>query len=374
MNKLGKLKRTRSAPAANLAAWMAVFFSASLAFLHADELPGPLTLNIPVAMNLATPAWLGHPVIPNDTLQSVALPITPPNAHAALLMTVYFTESDDGFLRINWTPNGGGAPVALASNFYEGVGMATSRSLLIPPSTLGTGGTLMLQGTAVALGVQRVEFEWLESRQDLVSQKAGAMLMTTADGTTIPAESANGQPAAAPTGTWEGDIVTVPITTDPQRIETGVEFPVDLDKVPTTARLVLKETGLPLTQHLVVWINQARAGTITPVVPGLGDAGFFTTTASSTSYVGWRNGSFYVPVSFLRQGENTLQISAEQEVPGANGVLLAADDAALAVKDVAFQLNYDASLASKTIELPVLHLSAEPALNSTSQASTAAGP
>ena len=48
-----------------------------------------------------------------------------------------------------------------------------------------------------------------------------------------------------------------------------MEFSVDLDKLPTTARLVLKETGLSLTQHLVVWLNEKRAGTITPVVPGL---------------------------------------------------------------------------------------------------------
>ncbi len=366
MKQISAQKRTRSAPAANLAAWVAVFFSACCALAHAEQLPEPFTINVPVAANLATPFWLGHPVMPADTLETIDLPIAPPNGKAALLITVYFTESDNGFLRINWNPDKGAA-VALATNFYENIGMANSRSLLVPPSTLGAGGTLVLQGTALALGVQRVEFEWLESRQDLVSPKSSAMLVTTAGGATVPAESLTGQAETPPSGAWQGDIVTVPITTDAERIETGVEFPVDLDKVPTTARLVLKETGLPLAQHLVVWINKSRAGTITPVVPGLADAGFFTDSNSATAFVGWRNGSFYVPISLLKAGENSVQFSAEEEMPtGAREV----EDPALAVKDVALQMNYTPPPDPPAVQMPVLHLSAEPSLNSTSVTSS----
>jgi hypothetical protein len=348
--------------AATFVAGSAVFFSASLAFLRADDLPGPLTLDVPVPANLATPAWLGHPVTPVDTLATLDLPITPPDADAALLVTVYFTETDNSFLRINWNPDSG-TPVALASNFYEGVGMANSRSLLIPPSTLGAGGTLVLQGPENGLGVQRIEFEWLESRQDLVSPQTSAMLVTTAAGTTTPAENLNGQPETTGTGTWQGDIVTVPISTEAARVEQGVEFAVQLDKVPTTARLVLKETGLPLTQHLVVWINEARAGTITPVVPGLNDAGFFTNPSSATSYVGWRNGSFYIPVSMLKAGDNSVQFSTEDEVPPPHPNLpTGPTNDPLAVKDVALQMNYAPPPEPAPVELPVLHLSAEPSV------------
>ena len=95
---------TKRWTAANFAVWTAVFFSTASALLRADELPGPLTLNIPVPVNLATPAWMGHPEMPNDTLQTLRLPIAPPTPDAALLITVYFTESDNGFLRINWKP------------------------------------------------------------------------------------------------------------------------------------------------------------------------------------------------------------------------------------------------------------------------------
>ncbi len=137
----------------------------------------------------------------------------------------------------------------------------------------------------------------------------------------------------------------------------------DLDKLPTSARLILKETGLSLTQHLVVWINEKRAGMITPVVPGLGDAGFFSDAATSApSFVGWRNGSFYVPAALLKQGENTLQFSSEDEVPPAQP---AATDPLggppLAVKEVALQMNY-AAIDPIPGQLPILHLSAEPTL------------
>ncbi len=325
-------------------------------------MPPALTLNLPIPVNLATPAWLGHPTLPpNATLVTLDLPITPPDAGAALLVTIYFTESNTGQLRINWNPDSSATAVALADNFYENIGMANSRSLLIPPSMLGAGGTLVLQGTATGLGVQRIKLEWLESRQDLVAPTASAMLVTPSEGATVPAASVNGQPEAPQAGAWDGDTVSVPVTTDAVRIEQGVEFSVDLDKVPTTARLSLKETGMSLTQHLVVWINQARAGTITPVVPGLNDAGFFTNSSSATSYVGWRDGSFYVPVTLLRNGVNTVQFSPEDEVPPALPAPANATATPLAVKDAALQLNYAEPPEPPAADLPVLHLSAEPA-------------
>jgi hypothetical protein len=113
-----------------------------------------------------------------------------------------------------------------------------------------------------------------------------------------------------------------------------------------------------LSQHLVVWINEQRAGTLTPAVPGLTDSGFFTDATSTTTYVGWRDGSFYVPVSLLKDGVNTIQFSAEDEVPAAAGATADANSATpLALKGIALQLNYQAPPSPPVVELPVLHLS-----------------
>jgi hypothetical protein len=184
------------------------------------------------------------------------------------------------------------------------------------------------------------------------------MLVTPSEGSTVAAESVSGQPEAPQAGAWDGDTVTVPISGDPVRIEQGVEFSVDLDKVPTTARVALKETGLSLSQHLVVWINEQRAGTVTPAVPGLNDAGFFTDTTSATTYVGWRDGTFYVPVTLLKDGVNTIQFSSEDDVAAADAsAAVTSSTTPLALKSVALQLNYAAAPLPPQPELPVLHLS-----------------
>ncbi len=299
---------------------------------RADDLPPALTLDLPVPVNLATPAWLGHPDTGTTTLPTLQLPIIPPDASGALLLTVYFTENQTGFLRVIWKTDQGS--VVLADNLYEDVAMTNQRSLLIPPSTLRGPGTLILLSGAGELGVQRVKLEWLESRQDLVSPKTDPMLVTTDTGKTISAATINGLPPAPDNGAWDGDVVTVPLAATAVRVEQGVEFSVDLDKIPTTARVALQEAGLPLEQHLVVWVNEQRAGTLSPALPTLADSGFFTDSSSHTTYVGWRDGSFLIPPDLLHPGVNTIQ---------------------LAVKAFSLQLNYQ---APPTPDLPVLHLSA----------------
>jgi hypothetical protein len=174
------------------------------------------------------------------------------------------------------------------------------------------------------------------------------LLVTSGTGTTQPAQNLDGQPQQAGTGTWQGQIVTVPVTTLPERIEQGVEFSVQLDHVPAAARLALKEAGLPWGKRLVVWINQQRAGTITPQVPDLLDDGF--PADASAPYVGWREGSFYAPVALLKPGPNTLQFSVEDEIPSADSST--GTDAPLAIKDLLLQLNYPPSPPTTDAAVP----------------------
>ncbi len=347
--------RTHSAPAANLAACLAVFFSTAFASLRAIDLPPAVTLNLPIAPNLATPAWLGHPDSPTGALSAIELPITAPDPHASLLVTVYFQEKDNAFLRVLWKSASG--TVVLADNFFEGTGMANQRSLLIPPSTLNGDGSLLFEGGATAQGIQRIKLEWLESRLDLVSPQVTSALVTTSTGATVTQESIANAPETPPAGAWDDDIVNVPLSDAAVRIEEGVDFSVDLDKVPTSARIGLKESGLPLGQHLTVWVNDKRAGTITPNVPRLADSGFFTDTTGATNYVGWRDGSFFIPVSLLKTGVNTVVFSPENEI----GTTPAADanPAPLALKSLALQLNYQPP-PTPAVDLPVLHLSVSP--------------
>ncbi|HUB65991.1 MAG TPA: hypothetical protein VL981_00740 [Candidatus Methylacidiphilales bacterium] len=317
--------------------WLACFLAASL--LRADDLPAPFTIDLPFQANEATPVWLGHPVTPQTVFATLNVPIIPPDPNASLLVTVFFQEEEGGFLRITW--QGTQSAQVLSDNFYEGIGMSNQRSLLISPQTMLTEGTLGFQSGGSILNIRRIKLEWLENQNEIVSPQMQDVLVTPQSGITQPAQTLNGQPSQAETAAWHDQIVNVPITDTPLRIEQGVEFSVQLDSIPISARLALKEAGLPLGKHLTVWINQQQAGAIAPAVPDLLSDGFFSEANSPSTYVGWRDGSFYVPVSLLKNGANTLQFSVEDDLPAASDPASStAPPSPLALKNVVLQLNY----------------------------------
>ncbi len=320
--------------------------------LRAMDGPTSFVLDLPCQPNLATPAWLAHPVTPNTTFATLDLPICPPDANASLLITVFFEEKEGGFLRVNW--QGAVGAQVLCDNLYEGIAMGNQRKLLITSATMQGSGTLHFQCGASILGVQRIKLEWLESQSGLVSPQIQDLLVTPASGPTQSAQTLNGLSTSASDPVWRDQFANVPITAAAERIDQGVEFSVQLDQLPKSGRLTLKESGLPLGQHLVVWLNQQRAGTITPTVPDLMDEGFMISTNPPDMYVGWREGSFYVPVSSLKTGVNTVQFSIESDAPSSSNENAGGTTELLplAVKDVVLQLNYPPAQSAADVSSP----------------------
>lgn len=309
--------------------------------LRAVDLPPPYTVDLPFGTNQATPIWLGHPEVPPRTFAMLNLPIQPPDPTASLLVTVFFQEKEGGFLRINW--QGTQSAQVLSDNFYEGIAMSNQRSLLVSAETMHDPGALSFQCGDAVLGIQRIKLEWLATRDGLVSSGVHDLQVTPAVGQTQPALTLNGQPNPTDPAAWHDQIVTVPITETPERIEQGVEYSVQIDDLPGFARLALKETGLPWGRHIVVWINQKRAGIVTPAVPDLLDGGFFAQTNLSGGYVGWRDASVYVPVALLKAGINAVQFSDEDDAlssDGNSGNPPTGATSPLAIKNVVLQLGY----------------------------------
>jgi hypothetical protein len=337
-----------------LALMAALCVTAHLA-AHALDGPTEFTLDLPFGANEATPLWLGHPVTPAGTFATLDLPITPPDATASLLVTVFYQETTGGFLRISWQgasvppatdgelpgPGEVGASAVLCENFYEGIGMSNQRSLLVPADTLRQGGTLHFQTGASDLGISRIKLEWLENATGLTSPAISDVVVTSANGKSQMAADLAGLPPTAADPAWKGQIVEVPITDVPVRVEEGVDFTVHTDGAPALARIALKEAGLPWGQHLVVWINNQRAGVIQPATPALADPGY---AGIAAPYVGWREGTFFVPTGALTAGDNVLQVSAEPD----DAVQAPADAkstpaAPLALKDLSLELEYPAA-------------------------------
>jgi hypothetical protein len=355
--------------------WACLLLLFVVGSLRASELPAAVTLDLPIPANQATPSWLGHPETPPTTFATLNLPVLAPDANASLLVTVYFQEKQGGFMRVIWKGTQGAQ--LLSYNFYEDIGMANQRSLLISPATLNGDGILTFQCGDSILGIQRIKLEWLENKNGLVSPEVRDIMVTPAIGSTQLAQSFNGEANPTEPGAWQGEIVTVPITDQALRIEQGVEFSVELDKVPGAARLALKEAGLPLGKHLVVWINQQRAGTMTPAVPDLLDDGFLTDGNASTSYAGWRDGSFYAPVSLLKTGINTMQFSEEDDAALTPGNAGASDpwlEPPLAVKAMVLQLNYPPAPAKAGVLQPQLASSPIDPLSPAEYSSTSSEP
>jgi hypothetical protein len=344
----GRLRSARPPIPTELSGWACFLLLFLVGFARASDLPAPVTLDFPISANQVLPNWLGLPETPATIFATLNLPILTPDADASLLVTVYFQEKQGGFMRVLW--KGTQDAQVLSDNFYEDIGMANQRSLLISPAMLVGDGVLTFQCGDSTLGIQRIQLEWIENRNGLVSPSVQGLLVTPATGPTQSAKSLNGQANPAEPGAWENLLVTVPLTDQALRTEQGVEFNIDLDKVPGSARLGLKEAGLSLGKHLVVWVNQQRAGTITPTVPDLRDDGFLTDTNAATSYEGWRDGSFYVPVSLLKAGVNAVQFTREDDAP-APGDAGAADTGTgppMAIKELALQLNYQAAPQAAT--------------------------
>ena len=336
---------------------IAALFGAGASFspLDAQKTADTFTLDLPVAANAPLPAWLGQPATPSGTFATLDVPITPPDGTAALLVTVTFQEQNGGFLRMSWqgapAPTAATEPVAadlpgpgettpssvLCANFYEGIGMDNQRSLLIPAEAMHVPGGLHFQTGGTTLGISRIRLEWLTTSTGLTSSTITDILVTTANGSTRPATELNGQPVISQDPAWHEQAVDVPLTDTPVRIEQGVDFTVQTQGVPKTARLALKENGLPWGQHLVVWLNNQRAGILVPATPELGDPGY-SATADAT-YIGWRAGTFHIPAGILAAGNNTLQVSAEPDA-SAQANEPAPAPTPLALKDVVLQLGY----------------------------------
>jgi hypothetical protein len=323
-------------PFATLPRLLALFVAAAGPVWAAAAPPLSYTLELPLPADLATPEWLGHPTVPAGTFASLDLPLIAPAGGDSLLVTITFQEKEGGFLRLTW--KGAQGEQVLSSNFYEGVAMDSQRTLLVPASVVQGSGTLSLQCGDTVLDIQKIHLEWLEERASLISPEKPDEEVVSSLGHATDVSTLDGQPPAAISPSLDGSMVTVPISSIPQRIEQGVQFSLQLDAPPRAARISFEESGLPWSRHLVLWINQQRAGTITPAVPDLEDTGF--ASSSDQPYVGWRPASIYLPVALMKTGLNTLQLSVENDTDSASNNEEITSSQPLAVNHLLCQFDY----------------------------------
>src|SRR5580698_3945969 len=104
---------------------------ASLCLVQAQETGRSFTFDFgPDAPKQALPSWMpGQPVASPAAHATISFPINPPPGDSDLAVTVYFTETAGGFLRVYWA--GVGDNGMLSDNLFEGIGIPNQRTLLI---------------------------------------------------------------------------------------------------------------------------------------------------------------------------------------------------------------------------------------------------
>lgn len=307
-------------------------------FVHA--LPLPTTVTAPEWLQVRQPDPAAA-----STFASWEFAIKAPTQSGDLAVTFYFTEKEGGFLRLYW--QGAAEAETLCDNLYEGITMPNQRTILIPKSIIGLGGTLtVLAGTSDA-GISRVEWNWVTKATVDVADGASAPALLRAGSQPLRAEDVSGDEAVPTTDRIRGQAVAAVIQESPVRIETGVDFIAALESVPPLARIEVQLLGVPLDRNIAVWINGIPVNQLSLDVPDLSDAGYLPQPqGGSPTYTGWRKGTVFVPASALHTGENVFRF-AWMEPDAASSTMLP-----LALKNFFLQLNFDAPVAPAPTPAP----------------------
>lgn len=275
------------------------------------------------------PAWFQAKPAEPGMLGRAAFGVLPAAEGRDCLVTVCFRESEGGFLRILWEGQDGEA-VTLSENFYEGIGLANKRSLLLSRALVGEGGALVFQSGSQDLGLDKLKLEWLHSVPVQVVEGEGVRVLEEG-GKGLSADELHGDAPFPEEDLWRGEIVTAPLLEKPERIEEGTVFACVLEKAPEQALLEVEVAGLPVDQALRVWVNGTQAGILVPEVPVLEDPGYNRDAAGSVSYAGWRKGRLLLNTEGLRADDNEFQFGPAEK----DGAL-----PPIAVKNLKLQLRY----------------------------------
>lgn len=286
------------------------------------------------------PAWIqlvAAPASSDETLPTLAFDVSPPLAGLEVLVTITFSESEGGFLRLLWTSQDG-QPIALSENFQEGIGMANRRSILIPKELLQSPGRLTIMSDSADLKVAAVRWDWLQPQTfSVASGPAQRWRLIDATGHGRSYTAISGDPPGPSPDQVQNDIITAPILQKPERIEIPTEFSASLTTLPSLARLDGYLTGVPLGVPVRIWINGQDAGYLSIIVPDLADPGYQASATGSASYIGWRHATAWIDTTRLIVGENKIQFEPLWNDQGIRPI---------ALKELCLQLNYGTIQAS----------------------------
>jgi len=290
---------------------LVLLFSCLTTLLFAEANSFVWTPNTTIA-----PSWVEYQDVDQPSLffAKEYFRITPIDTQHALALTIYFTETEGGFLRAYW----GTWPseTALSENLYEGIAMPNQRTLIISADKLQQPGTLTFQSGSRNINIDRIHFRWVESRSIHLDSNINEPNFLDDSLKLFSQWDVEGNPPQTPEDQVQKDIILAPLITSPERIEDGVAFVFELEEQPSLARIEADFNGLPLFEETTVWVNNTLAGTLNSEVSRLSNLGYKGSTDEELTYTGWRHSTLLIPSNLLKKGSNELYFewqSAEEE-------------------------------------------------------------
>ncbi len=296
------------------------------------DLPQPdsFTIGLPLPSNLATPIWMDAPRASanEENVPTLTIPIQAQNSCSYLLLTLLFNDKSKSPICVTWIDNTG-ARFTLSEDLSEGIDMPNQRSLLIPATTIGLGGSIEIEGDE---NVTSVQLEWLSKGDAIAGSKVVDTIVAPNYRPTTTADQMAAATPKSPQIQWDKAVVESVIVSTPEHIEQPTAFHLTLDSIPTSSRLRLQINGLDLSHHLLIWLNGQVAAILSPETPDLNDPGY--SPNSPSTYIGWRSGSALLDSSLFKVGDNALQITVETAADTTPATV------PLAIKNMAIQFRF----------------------------------
>jgi len=234
--------------------------------------------------------------------------IRPPPGNARLAVTLLFEETQGGFARLIW--QGSNRALTLCNNLYEGAAPLHLRTLLLDRETLAGPGQLVLEATGERPVLLRAELSWVEPLVLAANGRTPPGLYLAASGKIFPADELQGTGRRTPQDDRRGRIVDAVLDPGPVSIppQTPVRFLVSIPASPAYARLEAQVAGLGPGEEPFLSVNGKPLPSVALELPGLDDVGYrWMAGAGDLAFGGWRSVAAFVPVGFLRAGENQVE-------------------------------------------------------------------
>ena len=250
-------------------------------------------------------------------IQTVEIPVAPLWMHSgpeAYAVQVVFQDDGDGGPAVEWLDNNGESTVL--SHGLGSIGTAlglNSRTVLVPKPLASEGGALLVSYFGNFDALVSIAVAPLREEVVAVAGLSHTPAMIDAGMRVFDDREVNGsRPIPLGGDLWKGNIVEAELAAETEQLEDTLEFVVPVEGEMEGAMLRLESLGLDPAAKVQVSVNGEPIGPVSMEGFQLDDPSLVMDWNGKLIYAGWRNGSLFVPIDKLHQGENSLVLTLER--------------------------------------------------------------